>query len=126
MTEKIDLIYTSKEGRIGFQVDNAYYEYRLDTSYFPAVLKMNQSQPSKALRFVRKISPGLIKFRKEIKGYKLISKNDLKALYAKIHVASSLLEIIEVPDEKLRYKIDKDLALGILSKAKQIIEGVMK
>ena len=63
MTEKIELTYTSKEGRIGFQVNNVYYEYQLDTSYFPAVLKMNQSQPSKALEFTRKISPGLAKFR---------------------------------------------------------------
>ena len=63
MTEKIELTYTSEEGRIGFQVDNVYYEYRLDASYFPAVLKMNQSQPDKALEFVRKISPGMTKFR---------------------------------------------------------------
>jgi len=63
MTEKIELTYTSKEGRIGFQVNDVYYEYQLDTSYFPAVLKMNQSQPSKALNFVRKISPGMTKFR---------------------------------------------------------------
>jgi len=63
MTEKIELTYTSEEGRIGFQVDDVYYEYQLDTSYFPAVLKMNQSQPSEALNFVRKISPGMTKFR---------------------------------------------------------------
>jgi len=61
MTEKIDLIYISEEGRIGFQVNNVYYEYRLDASYFPAVLKMNQRRPDKALEFVRKISPGLAK-----------------------------------------------------------------
>jgi len=65
MTEKIDLIYTSEEGRIGFQVGNIYYEYQLDASYFPAVIKMNQSQPSKALEFVRKISPGMTKFRNQ-------------------------------------------------------------
>jgi len=62
MAKKISLVHTSKEGRIGFQVDDMYYEYQLDTSYFPAVLKMNQSQPSEALNFVRKISPGMTKW----------------------------------------------------------------
>jgi len=61
MTEKIEITYTSKEGRIGFQVNNVYYEYQLDTSYFPAVLKMSRSQPSKALNFVKRISPGMTK-----------------------------------------------------------------
>ncbi len=50
--------------------------------------------------------------------YRLVSKNDLNALYAKSHAAFSRLEKIEV--NKLRYKVEKDQVLSILNEAKQI------
>ncbi len=60
---KICLVYTSSEGRIGFEVDDKYYEYRIDTGYLPEVRRMSRRQPGKALNFVKKVSSSWIKIK---------------------------------------------------------------
>jgi hypothetical protein len=55
-------------------------------------------------------------------GYKLVSKNDLNALYGQIHASSSRLQKIKVSNVSKTHAIEKTEILTILESSAAIID----
>lgn len=62
----ITLTYISDEGQVGFDINGKYYEYKLDTGYFPELLRLNKHRSGKALNFVKKRGREVIKNVRQI------------------------------------------------------------
>ena len=51
-----EIVFTNSEGKIGFNINGKYYEYRIDTGHLLKVLRMAEHSPFKALNFVKEVS----------------------------------------------------------------------